>query len=1211
MPQNFQKRNNDNTLPDLTEALNRRILVLDGAMGTMIQSLGLTEADYHLKDFTPDERRLAGCNDLLAVTAPDKIEEIHRRYIAAGADIIETDTFNANAISLDEYGLSDKVTDICHAAVKVARRAAESAPHKVWVAGSVGPTNKSLSLGGDYDELLHAYTEQIYALITEGVDLLLFETIFDSLNAKCAIEAMQSATLKAGREVPCIFSVTLTESGRTLSGQSLEAFIITIAHAHPLAVGLNCGFGVEQLAPIVTQLAAAPYYTAFYPNAGLPDIEGHYNMEPEKMADQLGILMGKGYINIVGGCCGTTPEHIAAIAVEAHKHKPRKRPEKQPSVLKTAGLDAFTATPGQLIRVGERCNVAGSRKFLNLISAGNYDEALQIAHQQADMGVDIIDVNTDEPMLDSSECMLKFLSAMASDPDVARKTVMIDSSDWQVIEAALRAVQGKPIVNSISLKEGEEEFLRKAAYIHRHGAAMVIMAFDEQGQADTLQRRIDICRRAYNLLTRKLAIPPADIIFDPNILTIATGIAGHDRYGIDFIEATEWIKRNLPGANVSGGVSNLSFAFRGNNRVREAMHTVFLHYASQAGMDMAIVNPATSLDPATLDSRLREAVENLIFCRVADAQERLITIAQESTATPPSGKATTNNGQLSIDERIINAVRSGQTSHIETLIKEAMLKYGSAIKVIDGPLMMGMDMVGKLFGEGKLFLPQVVKSASVMKTAVTILTPEIERERSAGGSDSPTAKKMILATVKGDVHDIGKNIVGIIMKCNGYEVKDLGVMVEPETIVQCAIDENASLIGVSGLITPSLKEMCNVAEEMERRGLDITLAVGGAATTERHTSLKIAPLYSGNVIHTRNAAALPGAVANIQSHQSRPQGDTDIAKQPMLSVTDARRLAMQLPASNVTAPHQPGVTDIEITAAQARTLINWRQFFHTWGLDAAFSSIADISGCDHCRAQWLAATPESQRLKAAEAMQLWKEANRVLDAWCKPGAIAIHVRVALLPAGSSSDDIIALNHNGKRIDIPVLRTSHTDINGVTISLADYLRRSSDAEPYPDWAGVFAVSVDGSIGQKAARLRELGDEYTAHLYLTLAHVLAEAATELMHYKVRTEVWGYAPDESPDRLHTHNTEYAGIRPAIGYPSLPDQSIIFITDKIIDYKSLGISLTEHGAMTPTASTTGLIFSHPAARYFAIGDVNEEQVVDYARRCGKNIDSVRHYMQ
>ncbi len=1206
MPLNSPKRRNNDSATELTDALNRRILVLDGAMGTMIQARHLSEADYHLHDFTPDDRQLAGCNDLLSVTAPDIIEDIHRQYIEAGADIIEANTFSSNHISLAEYHLGHHAEAICRAGVKVARRAADKAGRKVWVAGSVGPTNKSLSLGGNYDELQAAYCDQIYQLIDEGVDLLLFETIFDSLNAKCAIEAMQAAESRAGRRVPCIFSATLTETGRTLSGQSLEAFMVTIAHAGPVAVGLNCGFGVEQLSASVEILNKSPYYTIFYPNAGLPDIDGNYDMDATTMGREMGRLMAQGYINIAGGCCGTTPQHIAAIAAEARKYAPRRLPDNRDTRLQVAGLDLFSATEGKLIRVGERCNVAGSRKFLNLINAGNYEGAMQIARQQTAMGVDIIDVNTDDPMIDSTESMLKFLSAMASDAEVARKPVMIDSSEWHVVEAALTAIQGKPIVNSISLKEGEEEFLRKAGYIHRHGAAMVVMAFDEQGQADTVERRIDICSRAYTLLTRRLGIPPQDIIFDPNILTIATGIAGHDRYGMDFIEATRWIKKHLAGAKVSGGVSNLSFAFRGNNRVREAIHTVFLHHALAAGLDMAIVNPATSLDPSTLEPQLLEAVEDLIFCRRSDAQERLIAIAQEQM--PEQAIVSSEKKALSIDERIINAVRTGQTANIELLINEAKQHFGSAIKVIDGPLMKGMDEVGRLFGEGKLFLPQVVRSASVMKTAVNILTPDIERER-ANSHTYADRKKMILATVKGDVHDIGKNIVGIIMKCNGYDVTDLGVMVAPETIVQRAIDENASLIGISGLITPSLREMCHVAEEMERRRLNIPLAVGGAATSERHTAEKIATLYSGRVIHTRNAASLPGALADTTATSS-PIIPTAPGK-VRLSVAESRLLATPPPEKSSPKPQRPGLQDINIEIAQARNLINRRQFFHTWGLDASLASITDVRGCDHFRAQWLASVPEQQRLKAAEAMQLWKEAVRVLDNWSKPGALSIHARVALLAAGSSPDDVIHINFDGKDIAIATLRTPHPDKHGFTTALSDYLMRGDTGNPYPDTVGAFAVSIDRKAEDKAAELQGLGDEYTAHLYRTLAHALAEAATELLHYQVRTQLWGYAPYEEFAPLCDHFDDYQGIRPAIGYPSLPDQSQIFNLDKILNYHTLGITLTEHGAMWPTASTTGLMFADPRARYFAVGSVNDEQLGEYALRCGKKVESLRPFLQ
>jgi len=1217
---------------ELQEAMEHQILILDGAMGTMLQLLHLTEDDFHKPGFTPDDRQLKGCNDILCVTAPEKVEWIHRKYINAGAQIIETDSFNANAISLSDYGMQHRVKEINIAAAKIARHAADTAPHKVWVAGSIGPTNKSLSMAmGTSDAhtdsfsfkiLENAYFEQICALIEGGVDLLLFETIFDTLNAKAAVTAMQRAIDKTGQALPCIISVTLTECGRTLSGQSLDAFIIALSHAEPLAIGLNCGFGAEGMKPYMNALASVPCGVILYPNAGLPNAMGEYDETPQSMAEHLRPLLAAGRINIIGGCCGTTPEHIAAIAEEAAGCQPRIIPPADTLTLKLSGLDILPPTDpaGQFIKVGERCNVAGSRKFLRLINEGNLTEAMEIARGQINAGASVIDINMDDAMLDAPVEMLRFLKTVGTDPDVSRVPLMIDSSHWKVITEALNYVQGKAVVNSISLKEGEDAFLEKARYIASHGAAMIVMAFDEQGQADNLPRRIEICSRAYKLLTGKAHIPPADIIFDPNILTVATGMEEHRNYALDFLNATRWIKENLPGAKVSGGLSNLSFAFRGNNFIREAIHAVFLRHAVALGLDMAIVNPSAILSADTLPQKLVEAIDDVLLNRRDDATDRLVAMAADmkgkSQNEPPAAQHETEC--LSPDESLSLMIVRGETSGLEELLDEALTRLGSALAVIDGPLMEGMNRVGELFGQGRIFLPQVVKSAHAMKCAVAHLTPTIEQEKNSGKNSG--AGKMILATVKGDVHDIGKNIVSVIMSCNGFNIIDLGVMVPADEIVGRAIAEKADMIGLSGLITPSLEEMCVVARLMEEHGLQIPLMVGGAATSPTHTAVKIAPCYSGPVIHTHDAASLPAAARLYTDHTRKRTAIESLRLEQqrlrhkhsgphsLMTLTDARAAALKLPYSPV-IPRKIGLTDLEISRAQAREWINWRAFFSAWGLDASFASIAYAGECDHCRAQWLASVPENSRIKAAEAMQLWKEANRILDASCKAQSAPIKARVVLIPAGSATDDTItALNNDGTWIRIPTLRSLTPDTAGHTIALSDFIAPSTSHNPYPDFIGFFAVTSGEEFEMKASRHKELGDDYTSILYRTLADRLVEAATEIMHHIVRKSLWGYAPDESEEPRRLLRQDYTGIRPAIGYPSLPDQSIIFTTDSILHYSSMGIALTENGAMYPAASTTGLILAHPDSHYFILGDISGELRDDYAiRRNMKSEDIAR----
>lgn len=1214
------------------EALSSEILVLDGAMGTMLQRLCPDEKAFHKEGFTPEGQLMKGCNDVLSVTAPEVIERIHRSYIESGARIIETNTFNANAISLADYGMERHVAAINTAAAMVARKAADSSAKKVWVAGSIGPTNKSLSMAMsmegdepiDHRRLEEAYFEQICALLEGGVDILLFETIFDSLNAKAAISAMYRAMEATGKDVPRIFSVTLTESGRTLAGQSLEAFIATISHGRPVAVGLNCGFGAEEMARYIESMSGVPYGISVYPNAGLPNAMGEYDETPEAMAAHLRPLMSRGAINIAGGCCGTTPEHIAVIAREAARYAPRAIPQADIHSLQLAGLDMMPDTAeGGFIKVGERCNVAGSRKFLRLINEGNITEALEIARAQVAAGAQVIDVNMDDAMLDSEGCMRRFVKALCGDPETGRRPVMIDSSHWPTITAALECVQGKAVVNSISLKEGEISFLEKARYIASHGAAMVVMAFDEKGQADTLERRIEICSRAYRLLTQEAGVNPGDIIFDPNILTVATGMEQHRRYALDFLNATRWIKENLPGARVSGGVSNLSFAFRGNNMVREAMHALFLKHAVECGLDMAIVNPSTLTEVASIPESLSRAIDDVLLDSDAKATDRLVAIAENlrnepaksgQAPSPASDKADTPDMALAI------MIRRGETNGLEKMLDEALMRHGSALAVIDGPLMQGMDMTGELFGQGKIFLPQVVKSAHAMKCAVAHLTPVIEREKAEG--NRPAAGKMVLATVKGDVHDIGKNIVSVIMSCNGYEIIDLGVMVPAEEIVRQAMEKKADIVGLSGLITPSLEEMCAVARLMEHHGLKIPLMVGGATTSALHTAVKIAPCYSGPVIHTRDAAAMPPAVRRFtdpyksadsikelrrEQEALRSKNSNDTHKRT-LTPEEARKAAPKLPEEHH-VPQRAGITDMAIDRCEAREWINWRSFFTAWGLDGSMAAIADAGGCDHCRAQWLAAVPEKSRLKAAEAMQLWKEANRILDSLCKPGSEPIKARIALLGACSEGDDIV-IDNNGEEIRIPTLRRPDTDDSGHTLALSDFIAPSNSNNRYTDHIGLFAVTTGADMEQRAARRKELGDDYGSLLYRTLADRLVEAATELMHHKVRKTLWGYSPEESEEPRRLLRQDYRGIRPAIGYPSLPDQSLIFLTDRVLSYGDMGISVTENGAMWPSASTTGLMIAHSQSHYFVIGNLPEAQRREYAERRGWSEEELSKFM-
>ncbi|WP_302988408.1 methionine synthase [uncultured Muribaculum sp.] len=1204
---------------ELVDRVSKEIIVLDGAMGTMIQQYTLTEADFRGSMFADWPLTLSGCNDVLCLTRPDIIGEIHRAYLEAGASIITTNSFNSNAVSLADYGLEQYVAELNKRAALLARGAADSFmaanPDKCcWVAGSVGPTSKSLTMqlavpeqgnrAFSWDVLEETYTRQIKALIDGGVDLVIIETIFDTLNAKCAAYSARRAMEACGRKVPVILSVTLTESGRTLSGQTLGAFVATLAPFEPLAIGLNCGFGVAAMARHVNELQKSPFAVSLYPNAGLPNALGGYDELPETMGGDLRPMLAGGMLNFVGGCCGTTPEHISVIAAIARQYKPRKLPVCEAEMV-LAGLEPkkVSALTG-FVNVGERCNVAGSRKFLRLISEDKIGEAVSVASCQVEAGAQVIDVNMDDAMLDSRKEMIRFLGAIGVEPEVARVPVMIDSSDWDTIVAGLKSVQGRPIVNSISLKEGEDVFLRHARFIREMGAAVVVMAFDESGQADTLARRKAVSERAYRLLVDKAGFKGCDIVIDPNVLAVATGIEAHNSYAADFLETIQWIKDTLPGAKVSGGVSNLSFSFRGNNRLREAMHARFLFHAIKRGMDMAIVNAAQLFNTDELDNKLLKAVDDVIFNTDAEATERLVELAPEFSNMAVSEKDVVTAGVRLMPEQLIeNAIIKGAVDGVVPLLADVLARCGSPMAVIDGPLMSGMTRVGELFGEGKMFLPQVVKSARAMRAAVDWLTPYINEEKKKMVSGH-AARRMVLATVKGDVHDIGKNIVAVVMNCNGIEVMDLGVMVAAEDIVNKAVECNADFVALSGLITPSLEEMCNVARMMQQRGLKIPLLVGGATTSALHTAVKIAPCYDGLVVHTRDAAALPLVVQKLgddklcHAETKRIKDEQEALRQSFVgeghlyTLQEAREKAAVVPYKEPVAPLSEGVFTFDIPLDEVRELVNWKAFVAAWGIEASMGAIGNVKGCGHCQAQWLAAVPTEKMPQATQAMQLIKDANRLLDymARTKP-ADGLRARVGIFKVDVSDEDIHVMSPFP--VVIPVLRRQAADNGGNTPALSDYIG---------NYLGVFVVTAGRKLEDMAVKHREDGDEYRSLLCQTVAHRLAEAATEWAHRYVATTLWGYADDIAAPA--------PGIRPAIGYPSMPDQGIVHVLDRILDYEEFGIDVSEHGSLYPTASTTGLILPNPDSRYFSVGTIGVDQRKDYARRRGLTLDQLSVFL-
>ena len=1223
-------------MKDIRQLLKKQILILDGGMGSMVQRFHLEENDYRGTQFAHLPGCIKGNGEALNITRPDVIQSIHEQYLQIGADIIETNTLNATSISMADYGMEQYVKELNLAAARLAREVADKYtaqdPSKPrFVAGSIGPTNKTASISPDvsnpayravtFDELKIAFKEQIAALIEGGVDLLLVETSFDTLNMKAALMAAEEVMKEVNKQFPLMLSVTIAgKSGRILSGQTLEAVAASVAHIDLLSIGLNCSFGASDMKPFLKELSRiAPCYISAYPNAGLPNSLGQYDETPEKMAAQIKEYIDEGLVNILGGCCGTTPAHIAKYAGLVENATPHIPVQPNQNMI-LAGLDVLEIMPeSNFVNIGERCNVAGSRKFLRLIKEQNYEEALSIARKQVEDGAQILDINVDDGLLDGTKEMTTFLNLIASEPDIARVPVMIDSSDWNVIEAGLKCLQGKSIVNSISLKEGEAEFLRKAQLVRSYGAAVVAMAFDEKGQADTFERKIEVCAREYKLLVEKAGFQPYNIIFDPNVLAIATGIESHNTYSLDFIRATEWIKQNLPGAKVSGGVSNLSFSFRGNDYVREAMHAVFLYHCIKKGMDMGIVNPSSSVLYEDIPSGLRDVIEDVVFNRHPEAAEKLIEYAQQTADKSTQTEQKQDEWRLlPLEERLQYALIKGIGDFLEQDLAEALSVYPQPVDIIDMPLMTGMNKVGKMFGEGKMFLPQVVKTARTMKKAVAILQPAIEASRKENTSK---AGRILLATVKGDVHDIGKNITGVILSCNNYEIIDIGVMVPPEEIIRQAIEQKVDMIGLSGLITPSLQEMSFVATELEKAKLNIPLLIGGATTSKLHTALKIAPLYSGTVIHVKDASqAVPvsNKLLNPDTKQDFMQAihteyetlrentgqkqETAFGTSQLVSYNYARQHPFKIDWTNHQAfkPKFEGKKVIEhIPVKEVIPYINWIYFLTAWKFSAKYANVAFLDGCDSCKASWLSSFPEEERGKAAEAMQLVKDAKRMLEKWAADDVEYIKAIVGLYPVKVFEEN---LEITGKTI--PLLRQQEKNEADIYKSLADFFN------PSGDYAGLFVVTAGHGIEYMLNKYKEQGDTYNEILMQTLCDRLAEAATEYIHKKVRKEYWAYASDESLTKEEQFKAAYRGIRLASGYPSLPDISLNFTIDEVLGMEQIGVKITSNGAMYPSSSVAGLFISHPLSSYFTVGKIDEEQMADYAQRKGISIDDTKKWL-
>ncbi len=1218
----------------LENIIRKRILVLDGAMGTMIQKQKLQEADYRGERFKDHRKSQKGNNDLLSLTKPEVISKIHKGYLEAGADIITTNTFNANRISMSDYGMEELAYEINFQSAILAGKAIElfensQEDHKHFIAGTLGPTNRTASMSADvndpgarsvtFDELVKAYSEQAAGLIDGGADILLVETVFDVLNCKAALFAIDSVFEEKKIKLPVMVSVTITDaSGRTLTGQTLEAFLVSISHFSLFSVGLNCALGADQLRPFVEELSSkSGFYLSVHPNAGLPNQFGEYDQSAEYMASVTEEFMKEGWVNIIGGCCGTTPLHISKIAEKAGKYPPRKKPLIT-RYTRLSGLEALTITPEtNFVNIGERTNVSGSRKFARLIQEENYSEALFIARNQVEGGAQIIDICMDEAMLDSEKAMVKFVNLIMSEPDIARLPLMIDSSQWNVIESALKCIQGKSVVNSISLKEGEEIFLQRAGLLRKYGAAAVVMLFDEKGQADTFEKRIEVAERSYHLLVDNLGFPPEDLIFDPNVLAIATGMEEHNNYAVNFIRATEWIKQNLPYAKVSGGISNLSFSFRGIDRVREAMHSVFLFHAIKAGLDMGIVNPGMLQVYSEIPPDLLQLTEDVVLNRRKEATERLIKFAENlRNDTRIEEKSDAWRSQPVVD-RIKHSLIRGLDEFIEQDVEEARALFSRSIELIEGPLMGGMNEVGDLFGSGKMFLPQVVKSARVMKKAVLKLAPYIEKE--SENEKKKTAGRILLATVKGDVHDIGKNIVGVVLSCNNYEVIDLGVMVPSDKIIDTAIKEKADFIGLSGLITPSLEEMVHVASEMERRKQTIPLLIGGATTSEIHAAVKIAPSYSGPVIHVKDASKAAGIITsllgkdNVQYASSikhkylkiKEDHHARSIKRNLLTITEARenRLSTDWNSINIFKPLNPGCHVLNnIDLVELVKYIDWTFFFFAWKLTGKYPAIFN------------------DPVKGSEAKKLFDDAQYYFDEIIRRKIITAKALFGLYPAVSDGNDV---HISG---DLPLTKDKHFKVGkdksdailrflrnqeqkekGIpNLSLADYIAPVSTGRT--DNIGLFVVTahVDDEI------LKDYkDDDYATIMIRVLSDRIAEATAEWLHEKIRKEYWGYSKDENLTMEEILATRYTGIRPAPGYPACPDHSEKRTLFDILNAeKAIGVKLTENFAMIPSASVSGYIFSHPDSSYFNIGKIGQDQLKDYALRKNISVDEAARWL-
>ena len=1215
----------DNKFSVLKKSLNQRILILDGAMGTMIQRYALNEKEYRGERFADWPVDLKGNNDLLSITQPDIIREIHHAYLGAGADIIETNSFNSTVISMADYQMESLSDEINEAAAKLARECADEWTRKTpekprYVAGILGPTNRTASISPDvndpayrnvsYDALVEAYRSSVRALVRGGADIIMIETIFDTLNAKAAIYAVETEFEALGIKLPVMLSGTITDaSGRTLTGQTTEAFYNSMRHIRPISFGLNCALGPAELRQYVAELSRiADCYVSTHPNAGLPNAFGGYDLDAANMAGYISEWAQSGLLNIVGGCCGTTPDHIRAIAQAVADIPPRVIPDR-PVACRLAGLEPLTIDENSLfVNVGERTNITGSARFKRLIKEGNYQEALDIARNQVENGAQIIDINMDEGMLDSQAAMVRFLNMISGEPDIARVPIMIDSSKWEVIEAGLKCIQGKGIVNSISLKEGEAAFIDHAKKVLRYGAAVIVMAFDETGQADTRQRKTEICQRAYRILTEQVGFPPEDIIFDPNIFAVATGIPEHNNYAVDFIEACKDIKATLPHALISGGVSNVSFSFRGNDPVREAIHAVFLYYAIRNGMDMGIVNAGQLAIYDDLPAALRDAVEDVILNRREDATDRLLALAEEYRGS----KGENDQPQLAewrgwdVEKRLEYALVKGITEFIVEDTEAARLRADSPIEVIEGPLMNGMNVVGDLFSEGKMFLPQVVKSARVMKQAVAYLEPYIQAAKTSGSS----AGKVLLATVKGDVHDIGKNIVGVVLQCNNYEIIDLGVMVPCETILRTAIEEKVDIIGLSGLITPSLDEMVHVAKEMERQGFSLPLLIGGATTSKAHTAVKIEPNYSGPVTYVQNASRTVGVVAALLSDKQRDEfvartrkeyevvRDQYARRQPRsapVTLAQARANAFAADWDNYTPP-RPAFTGVKTVTAPISVLrryIDWTPFFMTWSLAGKYPRILedDVVG--------------------EEARRLFKEANAMLDELDRTGALTPRGVAGIFPANRIGDDIAGFRgespEEGLLYSCHLRQQTQKKDDFPNACLADFV-----APPgIPDYLGAFAVTGGLEEDTLAAQFDAAHDDYNKIMVKALADRLAEGFAEYLHEQVRKTIWGYSPDENLDNDSLIRENYQGIRPAPGYPACPEHTEKSKIWELLDVeRHTGMRLTESYAMWPGASVSGWYFSHPQSRYFAVAQIQRDQIEDYAARKGMPVKELERWL-